>query len=52
MSSYPLTDILAEKEQVEEEIGERMGMVFQVYVRANREKTAGLVQEALDGGCQ
>lgn len=29
-----------------------MGMVFQVYVRADREKTADLVREAIDGGCQ
>jgi hypothetical protein len=29
-----------------------MGMVYQVYVRADREKTKGLVQQAIDAGCQ
>lgn len=52
VSSFPLTDILEEKEKVEEIIGEKMGMVFQVYVRQEREKTARQVKEAIEGGCQ
>lgn len=52
VASYPLTDILDAKEAVEEEVGEKMGMVYQVYVRADREKTKSLVQQAIDAGCQ
>lgn len=52
VASYPLTDILEQKEAVEEEVGEKMGMAYQVYVRADREKTRSLVQQAIDAGCQ
>jgi L-lactate dehydrogenase (cytochrome) len=31
-------------------LGDKMGMVYQVYVQAEREKTAKLVREAVDGG--
>lgn len=37
---------------MDEQIGEEMGMVFQVYVRRDREKNAAVVQEAIDGGCK
>lgn len=52
VASYPLTDILAEKAKMDEQEGNQMGMVYQVYVRADRDKTASLVREAIDGGCQ
>ncbi|OCF32007.1 hypothetical protein I316_06393 [Kwoniella heveanensis BCC8398] len=52
VASYPLKDILAEKEVMDELIGEKMGMVFQVYVREDREKNAEVIREAIEGGCQ
>jgi L-lactate dehydrogenase (cytochrome) len=52
VASYPLSDILAEKQSLDEEMGEKMGMVYQVYVRPDRVKTAAMVREAIDGGCQ
>ncbi|WVF71068.1 hypothetical protein IAT40_005865 [Kwoniella sp. CBS 6097] len=52
VASYPLKDILAEKETMDEMIGEKMGMVFQVYVREDREKNAAVIREAIAGGCQ
>ena len=52
VASYPLSAILEQKEAVEEEAGEKMGMVYQVYVRADRAKTKGLVEQAIEAGCQ
>lgn len=52
VASYPLSDILAQKEAVEEEFGDKMGMVYQVYVRADREKTRSNVEQAIESGCQ
>lgn len=52
VASYPLGDILSEKRKMDAESGEPMGMVYQVYVRADREKTASSVREAINGGCQ
>ncbi|WVQ99128.1 hypothetical protein IAU59_006260 [Kwoniella sp. CBS 9459] len=51
-ASYPLKDILEEKATMDEMIGEKMGMVFQVYVRSDREKNEQVVREAIEGGCQ
>lgn len=52
VASYPLDDILAEKAKMDELIGENMGMAYQIYVRADREKTESLVREAIEGGCK
>jgi L-lactate dehydrogenase (cytochrome) len=58
-SSLPLNELLDEKHNMDEEIeegkwgrglGDKMGMVYQVYVQEEREKTAKLVREAVDGG--
>jgi L-lactate dehydrogenase (cytochrome) len=47
-----LSDILAQKQELDEEMGDEMGMVFQVYVRKDREKNAEVIREAIDGGCK
>ena len=47
-----MCDILAEKEEMDEQLGDRMGMVFQVYVRKDREKNKEVIREAIDGGCR
>jgi L-lactate dehydrogenase (cytochrome) len=58
-SSLPLNELLDEKHKMDEEIangqwgkglGDKMGMVYQVYVQSEREKTAKSVQEAVEGG--
>lgn len=58
-SSLPLDELLDEKHRMDDEIeggkwgkglGDKMGMVYQVYVQLEREKTAKLVREAVDGG--
>lgn len=52
MASYPLCDILEEKANLDEELGEEMGMVFQVYVRNDRAQNEAVIREAIDGGCR
>jgi L-lactate dehydrogenase (cytochrome) len=52
VASYPLVDILAEKEEQEDALGDKMGMVFQVYLRRDREKNAEVIRTAIEGGCQ
>jgi L-lactate dehydrogenase (cytochrome) len=52
VASYPLCDILAEKENMDEQLGDNMGMVFQIYVRKDREKNKEVIREAIDGGCR
>lgn len=47
-----MCDILAEKEEMDEQLGDQMGMVFQVYVRKDREKNKEVIREAIDGGCR
>ena len=47
-----MCDILAEKEEMDEQLGDEMGMVFQVYVRKDREKNKEVIREAIDGGCR
>ena len=51
-ASYSLTDILAEKDTMEEQTGRKMGMVYQVYLQEDRSKSDELVREAVEGGCQ
>ena len=50
-ASYPLADILAEKEKMDAEVGP-MGIVYQVYLQYDSEKTEEIVREAVDGGVQ
>lgn len=52
VASYPLCDILAEKEAIEEQMDAKMGMVFQIYVRKDRAKNKEVIREAIDGGCR
>ena len=61
-SSLPLGELLDEKDKMTREVqdgqwggGEKekkagMGMVYQVYVQEDREKTEKLVKEAVEGG--
>lgn len=51
VASYPLCDILAEKDEMDEQLGDKMGMVFQVYVRKDRERNKEVIREAIAGGC-
>jgi L-lactate dehydrogenase (cytochrome) len=51
-ASYSLTDILDEKDRVDEESGRKMGMVYQVYFQRDRSKTEAQVREAVEGGVQ
>lgn len=37
---------------MDEEIGDKMGMVYQVYFQTERRKTEELVREAVEGGVQ
>jgi len=37
---------------MDEQLGDKMGMVFQVYVRKDREKNKEVIREAIDGGCR
>lgn len=52
VASYPLVDILDAKAEQDEREGEPMGMVYQVYVRPDRVKTAEMIRTAIDGGCR
>lgn len=49
-ASYSLTDILAEKEKMDEETGRKMGLAYQVYFQLDRSRTEELVREAVDAG--
>ena len=51
-ASFSLTDILEEKERMNEEIGDKMGMVYQVYFQTERRKTEDAVREAVASGVQ
>lgn len=52
VASYPLRDILDAKAEEDEREGYPMGMVYQVYVRPDRQKTATNIRMAIDGGCR
>jgi len=49
-ASYPLHEILEEKEKMDEELGGKMGMIYQVYVQTDRGRTEEIVKEAVAGG--
>lgn len=49
-ASFPLSDILAEKERMNEEMNSSMGMVYQVYLEYDRSRTEERVREAVEGG--
>lgn len=54
-ASFSLTEILAEKDKMDEELesqGRKMGMVYQVYMQTDRSKTKAQVEEAVAGGVQ
>lgn len=51
-ASFSLTEILEEKDKMDEEIGGKMGMVYQVYFQSDRSKTQSQVEEAVAGGVQ
>ncbi|KAL7419471.1 hypothetical protein Q5752_006309 [Cryptotrichosporon argae] len=51
-ASFPLAEILAAKEDMDDEIGQPMGMVYQVYFENDRSKTEARVREAVAGGVQ
>ncbi|WWC62286.1 uncharacterized protein I303_104882 [Kwoniella dejecticola CBS 10117] len=51
-ASFPLTEILEEKAKMDEEMGNKMGMVYQVYLSRDREKNVEQLQQVLEGGCQ
>jgi L-lactate dehydrogenase (cytochrome) len=51
-ASFPLSDILLEKEMMNQEINGSMGMVYQVYLEYDRSRTEERVREAVDGGVQ
>nr|XP_019007451.1 uncharacterized protein I206_07709 [Kwoniella pini CBS 10737]OCF46232.1 hypothetical protein I206_07709 [Kwoniella pini CBS 10737] len=51
-ASFPLTEILEEKAKMDEESGNKMGMVYQVYLSRDREKNVEQLQQVVEGGCQ
>ncbi|ORY26687.1 FMN-dependent dehydrogenase-domain-containing protein [Naematelia encephala] len=54
-SSFSLGDILDERDEMDKELekdGTKMGMVYQVYVQTDREKTEAQVREAVSRGVQ
>jgi hypothetical protein len=51
-ASFPLSDILAEKGRMNEEMNGNMGMVYQVYLEYDRSRTEERVREAVEGGVQ
>lgn len=52
VASYPLADILDAKAVEDEREGSPLGMIYQVYVRPDREKTAANIRMAIEGGCR
>ena len=51
-ASFPLVEILDEKEKMDEELEGKMGMVYQIYVQTDRGRTEEIVKEAVAGGVQ
>nr|XP_019044438.1 hypothetical protein I302_06349 [Kwoniella bestiolae CBS 10118]OCF23368.1 hypothetical protein I302_06349 [Kwoniella bestiolae CBS 10118] len=51
-ASFPLEEILDEKDRMDEAIGEKMGIVYQVYLQKDRSKHEAQVREAVERGCQ
>ncbi|WRT67533.1 uncharacterized protein IL334_004505 [Kwoniella shivajii] len=51
-ASFPLEEILDEKDRMDEAIGEKMGLVYQVYLQKDRSKHEAQVREAVERGCQ
>ncbi|KAJ9090661.1 hypothetical protein QFC19_009523 [Naganishia cerealis] len=49
-SSLPLHELLEEKERLDEELGSKMNMGYQVYLQSDRAKSEALVKEAVQGG--
>lgn len=49
-SSLPLHELLEEKERLDEELGGRMNMGYQVYIQSERARSEAQVKEAVAGG--
>lgn len=49
-SSLPLHELLEEKERLDEELGGRMNMGYQVYIQSERARSEAQVKEAVEGG--
>lgn len=49
-SSLPLHELLEEKDRLDEELGGRMNMGYQVYIQSERERSEAQVKEAVEGG--
>ncbi|KAJ9116039.1 hypothetical protein QFC20_000709 [Naganishia adeliensis] len=49
-SSLPLHELLEEKDRLDDELGGRMNMGYQVYIQSEREKSEAQVREAVEGG--
>ncbi|WWC88941.1 uncharacterized protein L201_003856 [Kwoniella dendrophila CBS 6074] len=51
-ASFPLSEILEEKSKMDQEGGNKMGMVYQVYLSRDRQKNVEQLKEVVEGGCQ
>jgi L-lactate dehydrogenase (cytochrome) len=49
-SSLPLHELLEEKDRLDEELGGRMNMGYQVYIQSERSRSEAQVKEAVEGG--
>ena len=51
-TSFPLEEILEEKNKLDTTLPSPMGMVYQIYIQNDRERTKELIREAVEGGVQ
>ncbi|WVW84347.1 hypothetical protein I302_106381 [Kwoniella bestiolae CBS 10118] len=51
-ASFPLDEIIQEKANMDQESGNSMGMVYQVYLSRDRQKNVEQLKEVVDGGVQ
>jgi L-lactate dehydrogenase (cytochrome) len=51
-TSFPLEEILEEKNKLDKILPSPMGMVYQIYIQNDRERTKELIREAVEGGVQ
>lgn len=49
-SSLPLQELLVEKDRLDDELGCRMNMGYQVYIQSERQQSEAQVREAVEGG--
>lgn len=50
-ASQSFEDILAERQALEKQTGNKIGMAYQIYVNRDRSKTEAVMKEAREGGC-